>query len=94
MSAFDHTPSPTTDVPPPENTRNARYGLILFAIYSLFYAAFMVLNAFTPKVMEVTVLGGINLAIVYGLGLIVLAFVLSLLYAWMCRATQSHGEGR
>ena len=37
------------------------------------------------ELLEPTV-GGINLAVLYGLGLIVVAFLLALLYDWLCRA--------
>ncbi len=71
--------------------RNARYGLILFAVYSSLYLAFMLLNAFMPQVMETIVFAGINLAVVYGLGLIATAFILALVYVWLCRANAEPG---
>lgn len=64
--------------------RRARIALWLFAIYCTAYGAFMLLNAFAPKVMEMT-FGGVNLAIWYGFGLIGGALVMALLYAWLCR---------
>src|SRR5258708_3832140 len=66
----------------PENTR---YGLILFAIYVVFYAGFMYLNAFQRDLMASTPLFGLNLAILYGFGLIAGALVLALIYAYLCR---------
>jgi uncharacterized membrane protein (DUF485 family) len=36
--------------------------------------------------MEVIVFAGVNLAVLYGLGLIAAAFVLALVYAWLCRS--------
>jgi uncharacterized membrane protein (DUF485 family) len=56
-------------------------GLKLFLIYFVAYAAFVALNAFWPDVMKKPAIAGVNLAIVYGFGLIVGAFVLALLYA-------------
>jgi uncharacterized membrane protein (DUF485 family) len=67
------------------STRNARIGLVLFAIYLVFYGGFVLLNAFSPATMESMPIAGINLAIVYGFGLIVAAFVLALLYGVLCR---------
>ncbi len=64
--------------------RRSRIGLRLFAVYCAAYGAFMLLNAFAPKVMETT-FGGVNLAIWYGFGLIGGALLLALLYAWLCR---------
>ena len=56
-------------------------GLKLFALYLTAYGVFVALNAFWPDVMKTPVVAGVNLAIVYGLGLIVGAFVLALIYA-------------
>ncbi len=64
--------------------RNTRIGLVLFAVYLALYGGFVLANAFAPQAMEVT-LFGVNLAILYGMGLIVAAFLLALLYAWLCR---------
>jgi len=72
--------------------RNSRYGLSLFAVYLLLYGGFMYLNAFKPLTMASTPFGGVNLAILYGLFLIVAAFVLALIYMYLCR-TQT-GEAK
>lgn len=66
-------------------SRNARIGLILFCVYCLFYAGFVGLNAFSPATMESTPVAGVNLAILYGFALIVVAFVLALLYGLLCK---------
>lgn len=88
MGSFDHKPAEPAE---PENMEfaavRARYGLILFAVYLLLYGGFMLLTAFVPAVMASEVFGGVNLAIVYGLGLIGAALVLALVYAWLCRAS-------
>lgn len=65
--------------------RIARLGLILFAVYLILYGLFVLLAAFAPDVMERLPAGGINLAVWYGLGLIVAAFVLALIYGFLCR---------
>ncbi len=65
---------------------NARIGMILFVIYTLFYSGFVFLNAFYPKIMESTPIGGLNLAILYGMALIIAAFVMALLYGFLCRS--------
>ena len=70
----------------PTVARNARIGLWLFAVYLLLYGGFMALNAFYPARMSTPVLGGVNLAVTYGLVLIVGAFVLALLYMFLVRA--------
>ena len=69
----------------PTVTRNARVGLALFAVYLVLYGGFMALNAFFPHQMARAPLGGVNLAVMYGLVLIVGAFVLALLYMFLVR---------
>lgn len=63
---------------------NARAGLVLFAIYLGLYAGFVLLSAFAPAVMALVLPGGLNVAIVYGMGLIAAAFVLALIYMQTC----------
>jgi uncharacterized membrane protein (DUF485 family) len=65
--------------------RNARIGLYLFGVYVLFYAGFMVLSAFAPEIMARRPFGGLNLALIYGFGLIALAWVLAIIYMVFCR---------
>lgn len=72
---------PPADEDHPELTaRQSRLGLILFFVYLAAYGGFMGLSAFAPQLMARPVLAGVNLAIVYGLGLILGAVVLALLY--------------
>ena len=67
---------------------NTRMGVILFGVYILFYGGFMALSAFWPQVMSRSVIGGANLAIVYGFALIVIALVLALIYMRVCRKSK------
>lgn len=84
MAGFDHGPNVSSEQDDPAvSARNARYGLLLFVIYFAFYAAFVGLNAFWPDVMSLQV-AGVNLSVSYGLGLIVAAIVLALIYSWLC----------
>lgn len=75
--------------------RNARYGLVLFFIYLLFYGGFMAWNVYDFKSMSqpVAAFGGVNFAIVYGFGLIVLALVLAAIYMILCHNPVKAGEG-
>ena len=66
-------------------SRNARNGLILFTVYVVLYGGFMLLNAFAHERMQKPVFAGVNLAIVYGMGLIAAALVLALVYMMLCR---------
>jgi uncharacterized membrane protein (DUF485 family) len=42
--------------------------------------------------MEVIPVAGVNLAIVFGFGLILAAFVLALVYGFLCKATEEKSE--
>ena len=75
----------TSDSPSPQRQFNTRLGLILFVIYLVFYLGFVLINAFAADVMETDTLAGLNLAIVYGFGLIVGALVLAVIYGLLCR---------
>lgn len=61
-----------------------RLGLILFAIYGLVYAGFVAINTIAPQAMGQVVFAGLNLAVVYGFSLIVLAIVMGLIYNVLC----------
>jgi uncharacterized membrane protein (DUF485 family) len=67
------------------STRNSRIGLALFAVYLLFYGGFVLIAAFSPETMEATPFAGVNMAIWYGFGLIVVAILLALIYGIVCR---------
>lgn len=66
---------------------NTRMGVGLFLIYLLFYGGFMALSAFRPHIMSTPFLGGVNVSVLYGFALIVLALVLALVYLRACRKT-------
>ena len=84
---------PHDDEHPELSSRNARMGLVLFIIYTAIYAGFMGLNAFSPLTMKWSPFGGTNLAILYGLGLIVGAVLLALIYMFLCkRNADQHAE--
>ena len=72
--------------------KNAKLGIRLFAIYSLFYASFVFVNAFAASWSEWSPFGGLNLAVIWGFALIVLAFVLALAYGMLC-APESENVG-
>lgn len=61
-----------------------RLGVRLFWVYAVVYAGFTLINVVKPTLMEKTVFLGLNLAVVYGFGLIIVALVLALLYNRAC----------
>ena len=74
---------------------NARLGLWLFAVYLVLYLVFVLLSAFSAQTMERPVIAGLNLAIVYGFGLIIGALLMALVYGVMCKRepTKSKSSG-
>ncbi|MDB5391373.1 MAG: hypothetical protein JWM11_7019 [Planctomycetaceae bacterium] len=95
MAGFGHGPAqPAEQEDPRDMLRNARNGMVLFLFYLAFYGGFVALNAFWPKQMEATPFWGINLAILYGGGLIVSAMVLALIYSWLCRGSRSAASNK
>jgi uncharacterized membrane protein (DUF485 family) len=70
---------------PDISSRNSRYGLILFLAYLVLYGGFMALTAYRPALMARAPFGGVNLAILYGMGLIFGAFLLAAIYMYLCR---------
>lgn len=86
MAGLDHGAAYPKEVEDPlVAARNARYGMVLFVLYCIIYAGFVGVNAFRPDMMELTPAWGLNVAVLYGFFLIVLAMVLALVYCWLCR---------
>jgi uncharacterized membrane protein (DUF485 family) len=92
MASLDHSHLPPPEVRDPAAERhNARLGLALFALYLAAYGVYVWVNAFRPAVMDGLVGAGVNWAVASGMGLIVGALALALVYAAFCRRP---GEGR
>ncbi len=62
----------------------SKIGLILFAVYALIYAGFVFINTLSPKTMGTKIMFGLNLAVVYGFGLIILAIIMGIIYNHYC----------
>ena len=50
----------------------------------MIYVGFVIVNTLDPKTMGQVVFAGLNLAVVYGFGLIILAIVMGLIYNVIC----------
>lgn len=62
----------------------SRLGVRFFFVYSLFYAGFILIGVFNYELLSKELISGINLAIIYGFWLIVLAVVMGILYNFYC----------
>ena len=79
-----HEPAPDSG-PDPASGYKTRLGVAMFLVYTLVYAGFVLVNVATEgRAMQTIVFKGLNLAVVYGMGLIVLALVMALIYNAMC----------
>ncbi|MBM3138016.1 MAG: DUF485 domain-containing protein [Chloroflexi bacterium] len=64
----------------PIDQRKINIGVRMTILYSILYGGFVVLNVFRPALMGSRGLFGLNLAITYGLGLIVMAILFAVIY--------------
>lgn len=72
--------------------QKSRLGIRMFLIYLLIYAGFVAINLINPSLMEKTVMLGLNLATVYGFGLIIFAFIEALIYNFICLKYEKRAE--
>lgn len=61
-----------------------KLGLLMFLIYVLAYSGFVFISVFNVTLMDIVMVTGLNLAAFYGLGLIVFAIILALIYSYLC----------
>ncbi|MBN1917700.1 MAG: DUF485 domain-containing protein [Verrucomicrobia bacterium] len=74
----------------------------MFLVYAVIYAGFVAICVIKPVLMEATIFSGLNLAVVYGFGLIIVALVMALIYNHLCAVHEGHvnksraasGEGK
>ena len=74
-----------------------RLGVVMFIVYGAIYAGFVVINLVIPAHMGDILVAGLDIAVVYGFGLIVLALVLALFYNRACGRKETElggGKGR
>ena len=64
--------------------KKAKLGIKFFFLYLCFYAGFVAIGVLNYELLAVEVFRGINLAVVYGIGLIIFAVLLGLVYNFLC----------
>ncbi len=64
--------------------KKAKLGVIMFFIYTIVYAGFVLIGLTEPELLGLELIGGQNIAIIYGFGLIVLAIVMGFIYNYFC----------
>lgn len=69
----------------------SRLGVVMFLIYALIYGGFIGINVAFPQWMRIDV-GSLNVAIVYGFGLIILAIIQAFIYNHLCTLAERRAE--
>jgi uncharacterized membrane protein (DUF485 family) len=59
-----------------------KLGMWMFLAYCVVYGGFIIINVVNPKLMGIDI-GSLNLAIVYGFALIILALIMALAYNFL-----------
>jgi uncharacterized membrane protein (DUF485 family) len=64
--------------------KKTKLGVVLFLIYSAIYAGFVIIGTLDPDSLGGRIFADLNLAVVYGMGLIILAAIMGLFYNYFC----------
>ncbi len=62
-----------------------KLGLLMFLIYVTAYSGFVFISVFNVELMDIVMIFGLNLAVFYGLGIIVFALILAVIYSVLCK---------
>ena len=75
--------------------KKAKLGLKFFFVYLFLYAFFVFLCVYKPELIGQRVFLGLNLAVVYGFFLIILAVIFGFIYNFLCtRLENKFNEGK
>ncbi len=88
-----HEPAPKETGVDHASARKTRIGVILFLIYTFIYFGFVIIGIFFPDIMGINVLGGQNIAVIYGFGLILLAIAMGFVYNLVCSRYEDEMNG-
>lgn len=88
-----HHPAPAAG-PDPAFAYKKRLGAWMFLLYAAVYAGFVIVNLASPRSMELVLFAGLDLAVVYGFGLIAFALILALIYSALCGRRERALGGR
>ena len=78
----------------PAYSYKRRLGVWLFLGYGIVYAGFVAINLIKPALMAGIMAAGLDLAVVYGFGLIGFAILLALIYNGLCTRKETQIEER
>jgi len=78
-----HTPANEWKEDEKTSKLKSKIGIWMFLGYSIIYTAFIIINVVDPNIMGLGI-GSLNLAIIFGFGLIILALIMALIYNALC----------
>lgn len=90
---MDHGPAIQTHESEELKEYKQKLGLKLFFAYALFYLVFVGINTLFPSLMETVVFLGLNLAVVYGFSLIIIAVIMGVIYNHYCTRKEISSQG-
>ena len=76
----------------PASEFKKKVGIRMFIAYAVVYAGFIIINTAVPRVMGKPALFGLNLAVTYGFGLILLAIIAGIIYNAICTRKENELE--
>lgn len=82
----------TTEEKESVTRQKSKLGVRLFFIYLICYAGFVIIGVFEYELLSTTVFAGLNLAVTYGIGLIIFAIILGLIYNYYCTKYEDEAE--
>lgn len=85
-----HEPASHDEVPDLAAEYKASLGIWMFLVYAIVYSGFIAIRLFCPDAMKMIVLLSMNLATVYGFGLIVFALIMAVIYNHLCTSREKH----
>jgi len=69
-----------------------KLGIIMVAFFTIIYFAFIILAVTNPQAMANDV-GSLNVAVVYGFGIIIIAVIQALIYNFVCSRHEKNNGG-
>lgn len=72
--------------------KKTKLGIVLFLVYAITYGIFVIIGLSYTHLLSIKVIAGLNLAVVYGMGLIILAAVMGYIYSWICTNMENKME--
>jgi len=76
----------------PASEFKKKVGIRMFIAYAVVYAGFIVINTIVPKLMGKQIVLGLNLAVTYGFGLIILVIIAGMVYNRICSGKEDEME--